>query len=79
MAKTQLADIKERAQPLLETMARIMVIDPVYEVQRPNKELCLCGCWHIGQNVKGQAVTQWRQGSREKSTDTHTHPLTPGI
>lgn len=31
VAKTQLADIKERAQPLLETMARIVVIDPVYD------------------------------------------------
>ena len=53
MAKTELADIKEGAQFLqLETMARIMAVDPVYEVQRPSKELCLSGTWAKMSRVK---------------------------
>lgn len=58
-------------------MARIMAVDPVYEVQRPSKRNYVFV--DAGQNVKGQAITQWRQASREKSMETHTHPLMPGI
>ena len=57
-------------------MARIMAVDPVYEFQRPSKRnyvLVVAGtCPIAGQNVKGQAIIQGRQASREKSMETHT-------
>lgn len=56
----------------LETMA----IDPVYEVQRPSKRNYISvDAGTLCHNAKGQAVTQRRQASREKSVESHSHLL----
>lgn len=93
--RLKLADIRETgvwrnrvksARSLqLEIMVRTMVVDPVYEVQRPTKRNYVsvdAGTWC--QNANGQAVTQQRLENREEcgnpysSIDARMIRITPG-
>lgn len=63
----------------LETIARTVAIDPVYEVQRPRKRNYISvDAGTLCHNAKSQAVTQQRSEIREKSVESHTHLLMAG-